>query len=132
VKNWRALSLGESITPRTGFTLMVAGGRRMLEPAPLDEPDMRPSFAQPTVRAPTIEAMIAESDIIVPEDIVMSDDIVVPEEIVAPELVPLAPRIDMAALEQALSIGIEDQRLPPPVFDLDAIERRYPALRHVL
>ena len=57
----------------------------------------------------------------------MPEDIFVPEEIVA----PLAPRIDMAALEQALSIGIRAE-IHRPVYDLDEIERRYPALRHAL
>src|ERR1700759_887978 len=90
VKNWRALSLGETITPRTGFTLTVADGRRMLEPATPDEADVDESFAQPIAFAPMLETMIAESEIVVPEDILM------PEEIVAPEVVPLAPRIDMA------------------------------------
>jgi hypothetical protein len=37
----------------------------------------------------------------------------------------------MAALEEAMGVDNETE-MPPPVFDLDAIERRYPALRHVL
>jgi uncharacterized repeat protein (TIGR03809 family) len=123
VKNWRALSLGETIAPRIGFTLTVADGRPMLEPATPDEAE---SFEQPVALAPMLESMIAESEIVVSEDIFM------PEEIVAPEIVPLAPRIDMAALEQALNIGIEVETSSPPLFDLDEIERRYPALRHVL
>jgi uncharacterized repeat protein (TIGR03809 family) len=125
VKNWRALSLGETIAPRVGFMLTVADGRPILEPAMPDEVDADESFQQQIVLAPTIETVIAESDIMV------SEQIFVPEEIVAPEIAPLAPRIDMAALEQALSIGIEAD-IPRPVFDLDEIERRYPALRHAL
>jgi uncharacterized repeat protein (TIGR03809 family) len=121
VKNWRALSLGETITPRIGFTLTVADGRPMLEPAPADEADADEHFEQQVALAPMLETMIAESEIVVPEDIF------VPEEIVA----PLAPRIDMAALEQALSIGIRAE-IQRPVYDLDEIERRYPALRHAL
>ena len=38
----------------------------------------------------------------------------------------------MAALEDAINIDGEIETLPPPMRDLDAIERRYPALRHVL
>lgn len=127
VKNWRALSLGEPFTPRRdGFTLTVADGRRMLEPATPDATEAAGNFQRQIGLAPTIETVIAESDIIVPE------------EIVAPEIAPLAPGIDMAALEQALSIGIkqaETERAetpPPPVLDLDEIARRYPALRHAL
>jgi uncharacterized repeat protein (TIGR03809 family) len=123
VKNWRALSLGETITPRIGFTLTVADGRPMLEPAMPDEVDADESSQQQIMLAPTIETVIAESDIMI------SEDIFVPEEIVAPDI---APRIDMAALEQALSIGIKAEAPPPRVLDLDEIERRYPALRHVL
>ena len=126
VKNWRALSLGETITPRIGFTLTVADGRPMLEPATPDEVEADERFEQQVALAPMIETMIAASEIVVPEHIL------VPEEIVAPEVVPLAPRIDMAALEQALSIGIKAEPPPSRVLDLDEIERRYPALRHVL
>jgi uncharacterized repeat protein (TIGR03809 family) len=124
VKNWRVLSLGGTIAPRTGFTLMVADGRPILEPATPEDANADESFQQQIVLAPTIETVIAESEIVVPEDIVRP-------EIVAPEIAPLAPRIDMAALEQALSIGIKAE-MPRPVLDLDEIERRYPALRHVL
>jgi uncharacterized repeat protein (TIGR03809 family) len=121
VKHWRALALGETIAPRIGFTLTVADGRPILEPAAAEADADEPQIAL----APMLETMIAESEIVVPEDIF------VPEEIVAPEVVPLAPLIDMAALEQALGIGIKAEP-PPRVLDLDEIERRYPALRHVL
>jgi uncharacterized repeat protein (TIGR03809 family) len=124
VKNWRALSLGESIAPRrTGFTLTIADGRPMLDPPSEDRTKQDGTIEQPILLAPTIDRVIAESGIVVPEEIL------VPEEIVAPDL---APRIDMAALEEALSIGIRAEMSPSPIFDLDAIERRYPALRHAL
>jgi uncharacterized repeat protein (TIGR03809 family) len=127
VKNWRALSLGESIAPRrTGFTLTVADGRPMLDPPSDDSTEQDDAIEQPILLAPTIGRVIADSGIVVPEEIL------VPEEIVAPDVAPLAPRIDMAALEAALSIGIRAEMSPPPIFDLDAIERRYPALRHAL
>jgi hypothetical protein len=80
--------------------------------------------------------VVAESDIIVPEYVEESDDaddILMPEEIVTSEIAPLAPRIDMAALEDAISVDLEEEETPPPpVFDLDEIARRYPALRHAL
>ncbi len=130
VKNWRALSLGEPFTPRRdGFTLTVADGRRMLEPATPGEIEASESYQQQIVLAPTIETVIAESDIIVPDDIMMS------EGIVAPGIAPLAPGIDMAALEQALSVNLEEaetEETEMPVFDLDEIARRYPALRLAL
>jgi uncharacterized repeat protein (TIGR03809 family) len=117
VKNWRALSVGEPITPRrSGFMLTVADGRRMLDP---EEADTSVRVDQSAARVPTIETVITESDI------------VVPEQIVAPKRVPASPRINMAALEEALSVGVKTEA-PPPVLDLDAIARRYPALRHAL
>jgi hypothetical protein len=73
------------------------------------------------MEAVSIESVMAESE----------SDIVLPEDIVLYQLVPQAPRVDMAALEQALSAGMaEDER--EPLLDIDAIERRYPALRNAL
>jgi uncharacterized repeat protein (TIGR03809 family) len=139
VKNWRALSLGEPFTPRrNGFWLTIADGQRSLEPATPAQTQMAESYQQPIVRPPTIETVVAQSDIIVPEYVDESDDaedILMPEEIIAPEIAPLAPRIDMAALEDAISVDLEEEEAtppPPPVFDLDEIARRYPALRHAL
>jgi hypothetical protein len=59
-------------------------------------------------------------------------NIVVSETIIAAEFEPAASRIDMMALEDAINIDGEIETLPLPMRDLDAIERRYPALRHVL
>jgi len=122
VKNWRALSLGETIAPRSGFTLTIADGRPMLEPPSAAGAEQVDFVEEPIMLAPTIDTVIAQADIVVPEDLLA------PEEIVASDV---ALHIDMAALEQALSIGIEAET-PRPIFDLDAIERRYPALRHAL
>src|SRR4051794_21518863 len=81
---------------------------------------------------PSLETILAESEIIVqaevePDGHDPEPDYVVEEDI-EPELTA-APRIDMAALERVLRIGIaaaaDDDE---PVIDLDAIERRYPAL----
>jgi uncharacterized repeat protein (TIGR03809 family) len=137
VKNWRALSLGEPFTPRrNGFWLTIADGQRSLEPATPVRAAVVERCQQPIMRAPTIETVVAESDIIVPEYVEESDDaddILMPEEIVTSEIAPLAPRIDMAALEDAISVDLEEEETPPPpVFDLDEIARRYPALRHAL
>ena len=119
VKNWRALSLGQPITPRrTGFMLTVADGQPLLEPAD-QAAEGETTLDELISLAPSIETMIAQSTI------------VVPETVVAPELGPASPRIDMAALEEAMGAD-NDTEVPAPVYDLDAIERRYPALRHVL
>jgi uncharacterized repeat protein (TIGR03809 family) len=119
VKNWRALSLGQPITPRrTGFMLTVADGQALLEPADPHAAEGETTLDELISLAPSLETMIAQSDIVVPGSI-------------ASELAPASPRIDMAALEEAIGAGDEaEARLP--VFDLDAIERRYPALRHAL
>jgi len=120
VKNWRALSLGEPITPRrTGFMLTVADGQALLEPADPRAAEGETTLDQLISLAPSIEAMIAQSNIMVPETVLAS------------ELAPASPHIDMAALEEAMGADNEPE-MPPLVFDLDAIERRYPALRHVL
>jgi uncharacterized repeat protein (TIGR03809 family) len=87
----------------------------------------------------SLEAILAESEIIVESEIALAEDDIEPDYVVEPDDVveedtppePAgdAPRIDLSALEQALSIGIEaDAEFDEPVVDLDAIERRYPAL----
>jgi uncharacterized repeat protein (TIGR03809 family) len=120
VKNWRALSLGQPITPRrTGFMLTVADGQALLEPADPQAGEGQTTLDELISLAPSIETMIAQSEIIVPDTLAAS------------ELAPAPAHIDMAALEEAMGIDV-DAEIPPPVFDLDAIERRYPALRHVL
>ncbi|WP_315706149.1 MULTISPECIES: TIGR03809 family protein [unclassified Bradyrhizobium] len=119
VKTWRALALGESVGRETGSAQMD------VEAVPAPRPRFRPPVdrhkpvLQPIEVPPTIETVLAESDI------------VVPEKMVAPEPVPSTPRIDMAALEEALSVGMKAD-VGPPLLDLDEIERRYPALRHAL
>jgi uncharacterized repeat protein (TIGR03809 family) len=121
VKNWRALSLGEPITPRrAGFMLTVADGQALLEPADPKAAEGEKTLDELITLAPTIETMIADANI------------VVPESVIAAEFEPAASRIDMAALEDAINIDGEIETLPLPMRDLDAIERRYPALRHVL
>ncbi|MGJ5218191.1 hypothetical protein ACQR1Q_15140 [Bradyrhizobium oligotrophicum] len=111
---------------------------------------MRPPEPQPVahrqIELPrSLETILAESEIVIdaamepagdePEpDYVIEPDDVAEDDIVAadryePELTVAPPRIDMAALAQALSVGMEsDTGYDEPVVDLDAIERRYPAL----
>ncbi|MGY3453574.1 TIGR03809 family protein [Bradyrhizobium sp. USDA 4353] len=116
-----------------------------------------PRIAAPRIEAPivehrpielprSLETILANSEIIVaPEpqielagqdfetfDLVESGD-VSEDEIasdIAPDLTDAPVRIDMSALEQALSIGMDESEAgyDEPVVDLDAIERRYPAL----
>jgi uncharacterized repeat protein (TIGR03809 family) len=120
VNNWRALSLGQPITPRrTGFMLTVSDGQASLEPADAQSGKRETTLDELISLAPSIETMIAHSEIVVPETIVAS------------QRAPASPHIDMAALEEAIGVDNEAE-IPPPVYDLDAIERRYPALRHVL
>lgn len=120
VKDWRALSLGQPIMRRRdGFMLTVADGQALLEPADSKAAEGERTLDELITLAPTIETMIADADIVVSETI-------------AAEFEPVASRIDMAALEDAINIDGEIETLPPPMRNLDAIERRYPALRHVL
>jgi uncharacterized repeat protein (TIGR03809 family) len=119
VKNWRALSLGEPITPRTGFVLTVADGETMLEPAGPGADEGEMTLDELISLVPSLETVIAGSDIVMPETLTLAD------------LAQSSPRVDMAALEEALNVGA-DVGMASPVLSLDAIERRYPALRHVL
>ena len=149
VKNWRALSLGETISQRAEIaqstdithraqishhaeTSLVAAPRvaspeASLQPAPVEpEADLIETIEQsidlvPSIEPVSMESVMAESE----------SDIVLPEDIVLYQLVPQAPRVDMAALEQALSVGTAED-YSEPLLDIDAIERRYPALRNAL
>jgi hypothetical protein len=82
---------------------------------------------------PPLETITAESEIIVQAEVEPNGhhpepDYVVEEDI-EPEPTVAAPRIDMAALERVLRIGIAAAAdRDEPMVDLDAIERRYPAL----
>ncbi|WP_244422272.1 TIGR03809 family protein [Bradyrhizobium sp. ORS 285] len=87
----------------------------------------------------SLETVLAESEIVVEPEIELSADdpepdfVIEPDDVeadVAPDLTMAPARIDMSALEQALSIGMDesDAEYDEPVVDLDAIERRYPAL----
>lgn len=127
VNAWQALARGRADEP-TRAELIAA---RLPLPAFEVAPDPQPPVLQPIELPPTIETVFAGSDIVVvPEDIV-----VVSEDIVAAEPTPSAPQIDMAALELALSAGIDEDveaSIEAPVLDLDEIERRYPALHHAM
>jgi uncharacterized repeat protein (TIGR03809 family) len=122
VKIWHALSRGESIA-----STVEIGPARAVDDAVFELP-LQPAAAAEVVEriepavalVPAIETTFVESDIVLPEDIVLW------------QLPPPEPRIDLAALEQALSVGIEEEAEPGPLVDIDAIERRYPALRHAL
>jgi uncharacterized repeat protein (TIGR03809 family) len=133
VKIWHALSRGESIGSRVEIGLATAADEPVLAPSlqpsaeviePITQmiaPIERSVPQQSVAPAPTIDTAFAESDIVLPEDIMLY------------QLVPATPRIDLAALEQALRVGIEAEEAEHgPLFDIDAIERRYPALRHAL
>jgi uncharacterized repeat protein (TIGR03809 family) len=120
VKNWRALSLGQPITPRrAGFMLTVADGQALLDPADPQAAEGETTLDELISLVPSLETMIAQSDI------------VVSEATLASEFAPASPRIDMAALEEAIGAG-DEAEAPAPMLNLDAIARRYPALRHAL
>jgi uncharacterized repeat protein (TIGR03809 family) len=140
VQAWKALSAAEpepvSIVPSQTPLAVVAAPPAPARPA---EPE---TIAYRPIELPrSLETILAESEIIVEaeiepagddleQDYVIEPDYVAEEDI-EPEPAAAAPRIDMAALEQALSIGIgRDREDHEPVVDLDAIERRYPALAH--
>ncbi|WP_315799603.1 TIGR03809 family protein [Bradyrhizobium sp. SZCCHNR1002] len=153
VQTWQALSRVEpeqvSIVPSQRPVPMVAAPPaplRLAAPEPIelrliqDHPVEHRLIAHRPIELPrSLETLLAESEIVVepeielagddiePDDVIAPDDVV--EEDIAPELTDPPLRIDMSALEQALSIGIEgDAEYGEPVVDLDAIERRYPAL----
>ncbi|UFZ06791.1 TIGR03809 family protein [Bradyrhizobium ontarionense] len=139
VQAWKALSVepeAVSIVPSQTPSVVAA-----VPPAPT-RPAVSETIAYRPIELPrSLETILAESEIIVQAEIELAGDDLEPdyviepdyvvEEDIAPEPTAAAPRIDMAALEQALSIGIghevEDHE---PMVDLDAIERRYPALAH--
>jgi len=125
VKTWRALSLGESISRSSEIDFATAANDPV--PAPLLEAEPIETIEQPIALAPT-ETAFAESDIVLPQDNHSPEEVVLPEDILLYQLVPAVPRIDMAALEEALSVGMQQEA--GPLADIDAIERRYPALRH--
>jgi len=132
VQTWRALALGESISRSPEIGLATRANDPAPEPLPvadLIEMVEQPSLAPPieTAFAET-ETAFAEFDIKRPEDDSSPEEVVLPEDILLYQLVPAAPRIDMAALEEALSVGMQEETRP--LADIDAIERRYPALRH--
>ncbi|MGC2777218.1 MAG: TIGR03809 family protein [Bradyrhizobium sp.] len=135
VQTWKTLSVEPEAVSIVPSQTPVAAA---VPPAP---PRPETIAYRPIELPRSLETILAESEIIVeaeiepagdnPEqDYVIEPDYVVEEEI-EPEPAVAAPRIDMAALEQALSIGIRLAREDhEPVVDLDAIERRYPALAH--
>ncbi|GLH78928.1 hypothetical protein SSBR45G_38370 [Bradyrhizobium sp. SSBR45G] len=159
VQTWKALAVGEteqvSIVPSQAPPAVVAAPPapvRLAAPEPItyrpitrDTADDRPFEHRPIELPRSLETILAESEIVVaaelepavddlePNDVIEPDyvleDDVVSEDRYEPELSLASPRIDMAALEQALSIGIaSDADHDEPMIDLDAIERRYPAL----
>ncbi|WP_244423189.1 TIGR03809 family protein [Bradyrhizobium sp. ORS 375] len=156
VQTWKALAAGEvepvSIVPSQTPAAMVAAPPPLVHRAQPEPIAARPAVPHSVEHRPielprSLETIVANSEIIVepepepqielaaqdlePLDFVESGD--VPEDDIAPDLADAPLRIDMSALEQALSIGIEsdaeyDTEYDEPVVDLDAIERRYPAL----
>ncbi|BAM90924.1 conserved hypothetical protein [Bradyrhizobium oligotrophicum S58] len=149
VQTWKALSVEpEAVSIVPSQTPVVTSTTRSARPAPapvrLTKPEpieLRPIETHPvahrSIEVPrSLEAILAESEIIIESEIELAGDdfdledvVEVVEEDIAPEPAGAAPRIDMSALERALSIGIQsDAEYDEPVVDLDAIERRYPAL----
>lgn len=121
VKTWRALARGERIVPDETVASYVSFA---VEPAAL-RCDV-PTVTEPdVVLAPELPADSAYVDLDASEPVVAA------EEIVLREPPPFRLRIDMAALEQAINFG-GDVAEQDPFAELDAIERRYPALRHAL
>lgn len=129
IETWQTLSLAETqpIAPRLPEPVVFAAPA----PAVWTPP---PTVAPRTIEvAPSLETILADSEIVVPLELQSAERELDPEPSVdedfEAELTDDAPRIDMAALEQALSIGIgSDVDDDEPVVDLDVIERRYPAL----
>ncbi|WP_316159022.1 MULTISPECIES: TIGR03809 family protein [unclassified Bradyrhizobium] len=145
VQTWQALSRAEpeqvSIVPSQRPAAMVAAPARLAEPEPIKFRlhENHPIERRPIALPPSLETILAESKIIVEPEIELAADDLEPDDVIEPDYVSedaIAPeptvapsRIDMFALEQALSIGIQsDAEYDEPVVDLDAIERRYPAL----
>ncbi|CAL76489.1 Conserved hypothetical protein [Bradyrhizobium sp. ORS 278] len=145
------------VSAKTAVAAPIMVAAPPVEPERLPEPirlyalDER-SFEHRPIELPrSLDTILARSEIIVepeialaepdmePDVVIEPNDVVetdyafeydeVAEHDVAPELTDAPLHIDMSALEQALSIGIEgDVEYDEPVVDLDAIERRYPAL----
>ncbi len=148
VQTWQALSRAEpeqvSIVPSQRPAAVVAAPPAPARPAEPEPIKLRlhenhPIERRPIALPPSLETILAESKIIVEPEIELAADDLEPDDVIEPEYVAeddIAPeptvapsRIDMFALEQALSIGIQsDAEYDEPVVDLDAIERRYPAL----
>ncbi|MGJ5065082.1 TIGR03809 family protein [Bradyrhizobium sp. HKCCYLS3013] len=136
VQTWKGLSEPEavSIVPSQTPPAIVA-----VQPASVRRAEPQAIVHRPIELPRSLETILAGSEIIVeaeielveddrePADLMESDDMA--EDDVAPEPAAAPPRIDMAALAQALSIGIDaGAEYDEPAVDLDAIERRYPAL----
>nr|WP_315798396.1 TIGR03809 family protein [Bradyrhizobium sp. SZCCHNRI3043] len=144
VQTWQALSRAEpeqvSIVPSQRPAAMVAAPPAPVRPAEPEPIKLRlhenhPIERRPIALPPSLETILAESEIIVEPEIELAANDLEPDDVIEPDYVsedaiaPEPPRIDMFALEQALSIGIQsDAEYDEPVVDLDAIERRYPAL----
>ena len=157
VQTWKALSVEPEqvsivpsqtpavapvVTSISKYARAAPAPVRLAKPEPIEHrPIKTHPVEHPSIELPrSLEAILAESEIIIESETELAgddldlDDVVEPAEVVeediAPEPAGAAPRIDMSALERALSIGIQSDAEydEPPVVDLDAIERRYPAL----
>ena len=121
VTTWRALARGEVVRIRSEISLTPAVTEAASpEPSVQPEPDLAVPLEvhdEQIALVPAIDAGFAESDIALPEDIVLY------------QIAPAEPRIDMAALEEALNMGIASAE---QLDDIELIERRYPALRYAL
>jgi uncharacterized repeat protein (TIGR03809 family) len=120
VTTWRALSRGERLEHHVEFTVVTEAAVMKATAGPAT--DLPEVLAQPIRLVPSIDIELAEHDIVMPEDI---------EDIMVPQPEPVAPHIDVTALEHALSIGDNLARSEQRA-RLDAIEQRYPALRHAM
>ena len=132
IQTWRSLSLAETqpvvvVARREPEVVLLAP---IAPTAWMPPPSIKP---RPIELQPSIETVLAESEIIVHAEFQLAEDEFDPdmpiEEDIEADLTIDAPRIDMTALAQALSVGIaSDAEDDEPLVDLDAIERRYPAL----
>jgi len=126
VQIWRSLASGE-----TPAAVIIRQAPAKVAVTPAAHTTWTPSARTETRSIelpPALHSVLAASEIVVPAEMEVREEVTV-----EPAITVAAPRIDMAALAQALSIGIgPDSEEDEPVLDLDAIERRYPALAHTL
>jgi uncharacterized repeat protein (TIGR03809 family) len=119
VNTWRALSRGERLVHQVEIDVTAVESEAMQNRPRTSVADLPEVPAQPIELVPSIDLSLIEPDIFAAEEIVVSE----------PGFT--TSRIDMLALEEALSDGIDRVR-SKPLATFEVIESRYPALRHSL